>query len=238
MSGSDAQQIRVAAASDLGPVLKRLVPDFEKDSGIKVDVVLGSSGSLFAQITQHAPYDLFLSADVDYAKKLEEAGLAVKGSLRHYAEGRLVLVVRQDVTSTDIPSILQSDLIRKIAIANPQHAPYGRAALGLLERYGIDQQVRSKLVLGENVAQAAQFVFSGNADAALIAASHAESLRPTHRIITLPDDSYPAIIQAGVLLGTSSKQADAKRFIEFLLSMRAQAIFAQAGFRPGADSAR
>jgi molybdate transport system substrate-binding protein len=227
-----AQQIRVAAASDVGPVLKRLVREFEKQSGVKTEVSTGSSGSLFAQIVNGGPYDVFLSADIDYARKLEESGFAAAGSLRQYAQGRLVLVVRSGIEGKDAGAALSSPDIRKVAIANPQHAPYGRAAMKMLEKMGLSAQMEPKLVRGENVAQAAQFVYSGNADAGLIGMSHAREMEKMNRVIVLPDGSYPPIEQAGVVIKASKAKAQAARFLEFLVSPWAQTIFAEFGFKP------
>jgi molybdate transport system substrate-binding protein len=227
-----AQQIRVAAAADLAPVMKRLVPAFERSTAIKVEVASGSSGSLFAQITNGGPYDVFLSADMDYARKLQESGRAVPDSLRKYTQGRLALVVQRGIEGQDAVAILSSPNIGKVAIANPKHAPYGRAAMAWLEQNHLAAKLESHLVMGENVAQTAQFVLSGNADAALIGMSHARELATTHRVIQLPDNSYPAIEQAGVVIRSSKMKREGEQFLEFLISPPAQAIFAEFGFKP------
>src|SRR4029450_2519889 len=166
-----------AAASDLQSALPAIAARFEKNAGGKVTLTFGSSGNFFAQIQNGAPFDVYLSADVDYPKRLEDVGLAEPGSRYEYARGRLVLWARRDA-GIDVSrglSILADSRVRRIAIANPDHAPYGRAAVAALRADGLYDRVRSKLVVGENISQAAQFAESGSADAGLIALSLALS---------------------------------------------------------------
>ena len=169
-----AQEITVAAASDLQFALPQIAVAFEKQTGLKVRLVFGSSGNLSAQIRQGAPYDVFFSADVSYARELESAGLAEPGSLEVYAVGRIVVWVPRssalDVEHQQIRVFLDPAVTR-IAVANPRHAPYGRAAEAALKRLEIYEQVKDKLVLGENISQAAQFVESGNAQVGILALS-------------------------------------------------------------------
>src|SRR5271166_1698960 len=173
-----AQEITVAAAADLNYALKELAARFEKKTGDKVTLSFGSSGNLFAQIESGAPYDLFFSADEAYPKKLAAEGFAESASLHIYAIGHLVLWVPNgsglDPQKLHMDLLLQSS-VQRIAIANPEHAPYGRAAKAALEHFGLQDRVAKKLVLGENISQAAQFVQSGNAQAGLIALSLAMS---------------------------------------------------------------
>ena len=167
-----ARRVNVAAASDLKFALDELVEAFGRTApGIAVTVTYGSSGTFFSQISNGAPFDMFLSADVDYPKRLAEAGLAAKDSVFPYAVGRIVLWVP---ATSRLPverglQVLASPDLRKIAIANPRHAPYGRAAEAALRTFGVYDAVKDRLVLGENIAQTAQFVQSGNADAGIIA---------------------------------------------------------------------
>src|SRR5437868_8021452 len=153
-------QIIVAAAADLNAALSEIAANYEKSGGSKVRLSFGSSGNLFNQIQNGAPYDVFFSADEDYPKKLIEAGLAEPSSFSRYAIGRLVLWTPEssvlDVEHRGMDTLLDP-AVKKIAIANPQHAPYGRAAVAALRHYGIYEKVADRLVLGENVSQAAQF---------------------------------------------------------------------------------
>ncbi len=230
-----AQEVTVAAAADLNYALKDLAARFEQKTGGKVTLSFGSSGNLFSQIQSGAPYDLFLSADEQYPQKLASAGLIDPASLRSYAVGHLVLWVPNAVGLN--PQKLKMDLlllpsVQHIAIANPQHAPYGRAAMAALERYGLKDRVANKFVFGENISQAAQFVQSGNAQAVLIALSLARSpaLTGAGRYWELPTDSYPEIRQtAGIVSSSKHKQA-AQAFLSYITSPEGVAVLQQYGF--------
>src|SRR5262249_14820560 len=178
-AAADAQTLKVAAASDLQAALPALAARFEKESRCEVSLTFGSSGNFFAQIQNGAPFDVFRSADIDYPRQLEQAGQAEAGSLYRYATGRLVLWTRRD-SGIDLRaglSVLASPTVRRVAIANPDHAPYGRAAVAALRHEGLYDRVQAKLVRGENISQAAQFVQSGNAEGGVLALSLA--LAPT-----------------------------------------------------------
>src|ERR1700676_43355 len=175
---ANAQDIRVDAAADLQFALDDLTAQYTKQSGKKVDVSYGSSGNFFAQIQNGAPFDVFFSADIEYPRKLEGAGLAEPGTLYEYAVGRIVIWM-PDNANVDLADLgwkaLLQPSVERIAIANSEHAPYGRAAVAALQSAGIYEQVRRRLVYGENISQAAQFVSSGNAQAGIIALSLAVS---------------------------------------------------------------
>lgn len=230
---ADAQKLTIAAASDLGPAFKEITAGFEKDSGLKVDVILGSSGSFFAQIQNGAPYDLFFSADRRYAQKLQDAGVAQDLTL--YAEGRIVLWVRNDsaLNLSRGLNILADSSVKRIAIANPDHAPYGRAAVSALKHAGLVDGVRAKFVIGENISQATQFAQTGNADAAITALSLALSpvLKAEGRYWEVPQTLYPRMEQAAVLLTSSKQQDPARRFLAYLKTAPAQEIMRRYGFR-------
>jgi molybdate transport system substrate-binding protein len=233
---ASAQDITVAAAADLNYALKDLASRFEKKTGDKIILSYGSSGNLYSQIQGGAPYDLFFSADLAYPQKLASAGLVENSSLRTYAIGRLVLWVRNG--SSFDPQKLKMDLllqpaVQRIAIANPQHAPYGRAAMAALEHFGLKDKVAGKLVFGENISQAAQFVQSGNAQAGLIALSLAVSpaMKDSGRYWELPTDSYPELQQGVALLSASKHKSAAKAFVDYLLSAEGAAVLEQYGFR-------
>ena len=230
-----AQELKIAAASDLSAALQKINPLFEKQTGIHVSVSLGSSGNFFAQIRSGAPFDCFLSADRDYAEKLEEAGQGEHGTVTLYARGRLALWTPSSSKlkfSLDNLKTLASSAVKKISIANPEHAPYGRAAMAALQHYGIYDQVKARLVLGENVSQAAQFAQSGNADVALIALSLAlsDSMKRSGQYVLLPQESHRPLDQAGVVLHSSKNKQQARRFLQFLMSADGQKILKEFGF--------
>src|SRR6266446_472315 len=156
-------EIRIAAAADLNSAMEELSEQFEKQAGTKVNVTYGSSGNFFSQMQNGAPFDLFFSADIEYPQKLEAAGLAEPGTLYEYAVGRIVIWMPPD-SNVDVAkqgwNALLDAQVKKIAIANPEHAPYGRAAVAALREAGIYESVKAKLVYGENISQAAQFVQS------------------------------------------------------------------------------
>lgn len=237
-----AQQLKVAAAADLSSVMPSLVAAFGKQTGIGVSVSLGASGNFFAQIQNGAPFDVFLSADRSYPERLQETGLAQPGSLVEYARGKLVLwtprhsrlhfpVDKNGALSGDL-SGLAVPAARRIAIANPEHAPYGRAALAVLQYYGLYDKVREKLTLGENIAQTAQFAQSGNADAAFIAYSIAltAQMKARGQFVLIPQYSYPPLEQAAIVLKSSKNMAQGDRFLQFLRSAEAQTILRKFGF--------
>jgi molybdate transport system substrate-binding protein len=202
---ASAGEVLVAAASDLSFPIKEIISQFEQSTGHTVKLTLGSSGNFQAQITNGAPFDVYLSADVDYVRQLERAGLVEPGSLYVYAEGRLVVWVRNgspiDVQRLEIDSLVQP-AAKRISIANPDVAPYGRAAVAVLRHYNIYDRVASRLVLGENIAQAAQFLSSGAADIGIIAHSIALSdpMRSAGRYWEIPADAHPRLDQGMAIL--------------------------------------
>lgn len=231
---ASAQELKVAAAADLDVALKKVAATFQKQTGIQLKVTYGSSGHFFAEIRNGAPFDIFLSADRDYPDTLESVGKTDQGPTV-YALGKLVLWISNRVTadsSVNDLKILTSSSVGKIAIANPEHAPYGRAAVAAMEHYGVRDQVKSKLVLGENVAQAAQFAQTGNADAALIPWSLAlsDTMKKSGHFFLIKQESYRPLYQAAVVLHSSQYKQQAHRFIEFLRSPAAQKIFTESGF--------
>src|SRR2546422_445077 len=228
-------QIIVAAAADLNAALSEIAANYEKSGGGIVRLSFGSSGNLFNQIQNGAPFDIFLSADVDYPKKLIEAGLAEKSSLYRYAVGQLVLWVPAS-SSLDAEhggmSILADPSVKKISLANPQHAPYGRAAVAALKHVGLYEQVADRLVMGENVAQAAQFVESGNAQVGFVALAHAMSpaMRGKGKYWLIPVEAYPPLEQGVVVLSRSHHKREAAAFIEFMKTKPAVDLLQRNGF--------
>src|SRR5262249_51768167 len=151
---------------------------FQQQTGTKIDVTYGSSGNFYSQIQNGAPFDLFFSADIEYPTKLAAAGIADRTTLYKYAIGRIVIWTPPDAKldgAREAWKTLSNDFVQKIAIANPQHAPYGRAAVAAMQNAKLYDEVKSKLVFGENISQAAQFVQSGSAQAGILALSLAMS---------------------------------------------------------------
>jgi molybdate transport system substrate-binding protein len=230
-----AQDLAVAAAADLSSALPEIAAQYKKQSGLDLKVSFGSSGNLTTQIENGAPFDIFFSADEDYPKQLAEKGLAEKDSLYRYAVGSLVLWVPNSVhLNPDALGIatLTATAVKKIAIANPQHAPYGRAAEAAIRHFGIYEQIAPKLVLGENVSQAAQFLESGNAQAGLVPLSHALSpaMNGKGQYWMVPSNAYPALNQAVVVLTRSKQKEAARKFLDFLRTPEATSLLRRYGF--------
>jgi molybdate transport system substrate-binding protein len=230
------RQVRVAAAADLQFAFEEVVADFEKHwPDVKVAVTYGSSGNFYAQLANKAPFDLFLSADIDYPRKLIAEGLAEKTSEFVYAEGRLVLWVLNssplDLDKRGIRAVADP-AVKKVAIANPKHAPYGRAAEAALKKLGVYDEVKDRLVLGENIAQTAQFVETGAADAGILALSLslAPALRDKGRSWPIPQDAYPKLEQGGVMLSWAQDREAAQRLRDFLTGPRGRTILKRYGF--------
>jgi molybdate transport system substrate-binding protein len=236
-----AQEITLAAAADLQFAFQDVAARFEKETAKHVKLIFGSSGNFFAQIQNGASFDLFFSADIDYPKRLEAAGLAEPGTLYPYATGKIVLWVPNE-SKLDLGRGLQVLLdpsIRKIAIANPEHAPYGRAAVAALRHENIYDQVSTKFVLGENISQTASFVVSGNADVGIVALSLAlaPSMKEKGRYGEIPSDAYPAIEQAAVVLKSSPNKEIARQFLTFLKTPAIQDLLRKYGFSIPVSSA-
>jgi molybdate transport system substrate-binding protein len=229
-------QITVAAAADLKFALDEIVMGFQKEHrDAKVVVTYGSSGNLFAQIDNGAPFDLFLSADIDFPRKLVANKKALAESLFSYAVGRVVVWVPKDspidVEKLGIEALL-SPSIKKIAIANPEHAPYGRAAVAAMKKLGVYDKVSDKLVLGENIAQAAQFVESGAADIGLIALSLAVSpkMKSEGHYWEVPLDAYPRLEQGGVILSASKQPDVSRQFRDVMVGPQGRETLRRYGF--------
>lgn len=227
-----AETITVAAAADLQFALTELANQFHD---AKVSPVFGSSGNFYAQIRNGAPFDVFLSADVDYPRRLGAESFAVSDSLFIYGVGRIAIWVPAsstiDATALQMRS-LQSAAVHHIAIANPQHAPYGRAAEAALRHFGIYDEVSSKLVLGENIAQTLQFAQTGAAEIGIVALSLVEApqMRNQGHYWEIPLDSYPRIEQGGIILSHGRSSAGAASFRDFLLSPAGRRVLKQYGF--------
>jgi len=226
--------LAIAAASDLQAVFPALVSGFEREAGMKAAVTFGSSGNFFAQIQNGAPFDLYFSADIDYPRRLAGSGYADAGTLYQYATGRIVLWTRQD-SGIDIRrglSVLRDARVRRIAIANPAVAPYGRAAAAALRSEKLYDAVQHKLVQGDNIAQTAQLADSGNADVAILAHSLAlgPALAGSGTYVEIAATAHPPIEQAAIVVSASKNRAAAQRFLAYVKGPQAQALFKQYGF--------
>jgi molybdate transport system substrate-binding protein len=226
-----SRRVTVAAASDLRFALDEVTAAFERARpGVEVRASYGSSGSFYAQIRNGAPFDAFLSADIEYPRRLREAGLGLPDSLFTYGVGRIVLWVRAQ-SKLDPAAALRDPAVRRFAIANPAHAPYGRAAEAALRSLGVYNELKTKLVLGEDISQTFGFIENGAADAGIVALSLALTpvARAEGRYWEIPSDAYPRIDQAGLLLKDSP---DSRAFFDFLRGTGGRAILKKYGFSP------
>jgi len=229
-----AGELTVAAASDLNYAFKEVIAGYEQQTGHHVKLTLGSSGNFFSQIQNGAPFDLYFSADIGYPRKLEDAGLTVPGSLYPYAVGQIVLWAGKG-SQFDLSKgleVLRDPAIKKIAIANPKHAPYGRAAVAAMEYFKVYDQVKDRLILGENISQAAQFIDSGACEIGIVALSLAlaPAMKASGSYWEIPSESHPPLEQGAVIVKQSKHQEAAKQFLEFMKGLQGQEIMKRYGF--------
>ncbi len=233
--------LRVAAAADLEPVLPPILAEFEHATGIHAEATYQASAMLTTEIANGAPFDLFLSADLSYPKRLIDAGLAdAAGSSDSttpitYAKGTLVLWERKD-SQLPPPSLelLHDSRLKSLAIADPERAPYGRAAIAALKSLRLYDALKPRIVTAENIAQAAQFVDSGNADAGLISLTSALTprLASAGTYFVIPRDLYPPIEQGAVIVSKTTQRAAVHKLLDFVLSSQVQAQLAKSGLTP------
>jgi len=235
-AGGDRVIVRVAAAADLQYALDEVAARLaRRQPPLRIEAIYGSSGAMHAQLRQRAPYDVYLSADVGYPRDLVANGVGLARDLFTYATGRLVVWVPvRSTLAIERDDIRALDRAARIAIANPRHAPYGQAAEAALRRAGIWEVVKGRLVLGENVAQAAQFLQSGAADAAIIAKSLAvaPALRGAGRFRDVPADMHPPLVQGGLILPWARSRAAAEQLRDFLLGTEGRELLGTFGFEP------
>lgn len=229
-------KLRIAAAADLQFALADVAKSFRAAHGdIEVETVFGSSGNFYAEISNGAPFDLFLSADVDYPRRLIHDDLAIEDSLFVYGKGHLALWVPKtsalDLANLKMRAFTAAE-VKHIAIANPQHAPYGRAAVASLKAAGIYDAIAGKLVMGESVGQAFEFVRSGAAEIGVVALALAlaPAARNEGRYWEVPDSLYPKMEQAGIILARSRNQNAARAFRSYMLTDAALRTLAAYGF--------
>jgi molybdate transport system substrate-binding protein len=229
------QTLRIAAAADLQPLLPPLLAQFEHETGIHADASYQSSATLATQIIDGAPFDLFLAADLSFPQRVIDAGRAEEAKPMPYARGTLVLWTRNDsgITSLSLDA-LRTDAIKTIAIANPEHAPYGRAAQAALQHLDLLNTVHAKLVIAENIAQTAQYADSGNAQVGFISLTSALTprLKGDGHFVRVPADAYPPILQGAIVVRSSAGAAAAHRFLEFLQRPETQQTLAAEGLEP------
>ena len=233
-TSSFSQEITVAAAADLRSAMDEISARFQSENSARVKVTYGSSGNFYQQIQNGAPFDIFFSANTDYPKKLAKAGLTVPDTYYEYARGKIVLMVRRSSAFDLTPGlkVLLEPAVKKIAIADPSHAPYGQDAVAALKSQNLYDRVSAKIVTGENISQAASFVLSGAADVGIIAMSLAvtPASRSQARYVEIPTDQYPPLDQACVVLKNSQQQKLARQFESYLKSGEAREILQKYGF--------
>ena len=233
--------LHVAAAADLEPVLPPILDEFRKETGIAAEATFKSSAVLTTQIENGAPFDVFFSADMGFPKRLidarlaDAAGSADSSSPILYAKGTLVLWERNGA-HLPAPSLdlLKSKALKRLAIANPERAPYGRAAVASLTSLKLYDALKSRVVTAENIAQAAQYADSGNADAGLISLTSAATphMQQSGTYFVMPRDSYPPIEQGAGIVARTTQRAAARKLIDYVLSAPVQAQLARSGLAP------
>ena len=232
--------LRIAAAADLQPVLPPILDQFQHATGVHAEATYQASAALTAQIQNGAPFDLFLSADLSYPKRLIDAGVATGIPASPtipltYARGTLVLWTRTD-SKWPKPSLatLSDPKLQRLAIANPERAPYGRAAMTALASLKLVDSLKPKLVTAENISQASQFAETGNADAGLISLTSAKTahLQSIGSYFIIPSNLYPPIEQGAAIITSSKQSQNAHKFLDFLLSATIQQQLATSGLTP------
>ncbi|HEX9533444.1 MAG TPA: molybdate ABC transporter substrate-binding protein [bacterium] len=232
--GAQGGLVVVAAAADARFALDELATLFMQRQGIQVQITYGSSGQLATQIEQGAPFDLFFSADEQLIRHLSTQGLIAEQTEQIYGIGRIVLWVRNDspIDPRRGLHVLTDDRIRFIAIANPEHAPYGKAAAQALRAGGLWDRVHTKLVLGENISQTLQFARTGNADVGIVALSLAVAppVQPNGRYWLIPASLHDPIRQAAGVVARSPRLEHAKAFLAFVTGLEGGQVLRRYGF--------
>ncbi|HEY0796285.1 MAG TPA: molybdate ABC transporter substrate-binding protein [Acidisarcina sp.] len=232
------QSLRIAAAADLEPLLPGVIAEFKQvHAGLDVSASYQSSATLATQIVNGAPFDLFLAADLSFPQRVIAAGLGDATEPTPYARGTLVLWARKDSRFQPVSmAALQAASLKSVAMANPEHAPYGRAAKAAIANLGLAESLGLKVVVAENIAQAAQFVDSGNAELGFISltAALSERLKADGTFVEVPANAYPAILQGAVVIKGSANVKLARDFLAYLLSPAVQRELAAGGLKaPG-----
>ena len=230
---SFSEELTVAVASNVQFTFEELKSVFEKETGITIKDTIGSSGKFCMQIENGAPFDVFLSADMDYPEKLEEKGFTLNAP-KIYAYGKLVIWTMNDLDLSKGIAIVTDAAIKNIAVATIQTAPYGREAVNVLKHYNLYSQINDKLVYGESLSQANQFIFSKAADLGFTAKSVvlSSNMKNQGKWIEVKQDAYEPIAQGAVILKSAQTHhlVAAQRFFDFLFSEKARAIFEKYGY--------
>lgn len=227
---TQAQTVRLAVAANFTDVSRELVPRFERQSGHSVKVSFGSTGKLYAQVVNGAPFDILLAADVARPQRLVKEGLAVATSRFTYARGRLVLWSADLNAFADGKAYLQQGSFRKLAVANPQTAPYGLAAQQVLQQLGLWENLQPKLVFGDSIAQTFQFAATTNAEAGVVAASQAKAWPQGGSQWLIPEELHQPIAQQAVLLKRGEGNPAALVFLEYLRGEEAKGVIRDFGY--------
>jgi molybdate transport system substrate-binding protein len=233
-NAQESASLKIAAAADLQPVLPTLIEQFEKQTNKKVEASYASSATLATQIINGGPFGLFLAADLSFPQKVIAAGLGDSAEPVPYARGTLVLWARNNspLQPLSIDS-LRNPSLKTVAVANPDHAPYGRAAKAAIEKLGFTATLQSKLVVAENIAQTAQYADSGNAEVGFLSLTSALTprLMADGKYVALPEDSYPPLLQGAVVIKNGPAAEEAHQFLDFLLSPPIRKQLAERGLK-------
>lgn len=226
-------EINLAVAANFTGAINKLVPDFEEQSGHKVNLSLGSTGKLYAQIINGAPFDVFLAADIKRPELLEQKGLAVSGTRFTYATGILVLWVPTNRTSRTVEDIVAGEGFKMVAITNPKLAPYGEAATSYLRKRGLWNIYQHRMVVGNNISQTYQFVESGGASAGFVALSQIFKLNrnDARQVYQVPQEMHQPLTQQAVILQRTEELAVARQFMDYLKSSTARKVIQNFGYR-------
>ncbi len=227
-----AQNLKVAVAANLQSVIKVLQKDFKQKTGIDIDPIVGSSGNLSAQVRNGAPYDVFLSADMSFPDALFKEGFSAKKPVV-YAQGSLIICSTQDIGFENWERLLMTERIKKIAIANPKIAPYGKAAEETLKDKGVLSDVQSKMVYGESISQVNTYITTGVAEVGFTTQALVKDPANKTQLYwkVIDPKTYAPIEQGMVILKHADGNADAEKFYEYILSPAARAIFKEFGYR-------
>ncbi len=223
------KQLNVAAAADLAPAFEELGRSFEQETGIRVVYSFGSTGMLAKQIEQGAPFDIFAAADIEFIDELEKKGLTIPDTKAVYARGRITIWMKPNSTlRVELLEDLARTDIHRIAIANPEHAPYGLAAREALQSAGVWEAVKDRCVFGENVRQTLQYAENGNVDVAIVALSL--SMQSKGRWVLIPEEMHKPLDQALAVLKRTGREQQARQFAEFINGSKGRPIMRKYGF--------
>jgi molybdate transport system substrate-binding protein len=226
-----AQNVKVAVAANLQSVIKVLQSDFKKKTGIYIEPIVGSSGNLTTQVRNGAPYDVFLSADMSFPETLFKEGFSAKAPVV-YAQGSLIICSNQDIGFENWERALMTERVKKIAIANPAIAPYGKAAEETLQKKGILNDIRSKIVTGESISQVNTYITTGVVEVGFTTQALVKDPANKTKLYwkVIDPKSYAPMEQGIVLLKHAADSPDAEKFYQYILSPAAKAIFEEYGY--------